>query len=113
VLQTVTEYHGAGKCLTRAALRYRFVTTTVIINLVALSILIYRQLGRSHADLWSIILYGCFVLFLLIRAHRLRLRVAELVDLAAFRVGLQRILRRRRKAPLVASPQLDLPAKVN
>ena len=113
VLQTVTEYHGAEKCLTRAALRYRFVTTTVIINLVALSILIYRQLGRSHADLWSIILYGCFVLFLLIRAHRLRVRVTELVDLAAFRAGLQRILRSRRKAAPVASPHLDVPAKVN
>ena len=57
MLQTVTEYHGGPKCLTRAALRYRFVTTTVIINLVMLSILIYRQLNRSHIDLWSVIPY--------------------------------------------------------
>ena len=57
VLQTVTEYHGGMKALTRAALRYRFVTTTVIINLVMLSILIYRQLNRSHIDLWSVIPY--------------------------------------------------------
>src|SRR5881398_448178 len=41
VLQTVTEYHGGEKCLTRVRLRYRFVTTTVIINLVILSLLIY------------------------------------------------------------------------
>ena len=37
ILQTVTEYHGGAKCLTRARLRYRFVTTTVIINLLILA----------------------------------------------------------------------------
>src|SRR2546426_10397119 len=42
VLQTVTEYHGSGKCLTRVRLRSRLVTTTVILNLVALALLVYR-----------------------------------------------------------------------
>src|SRR6266850_1144530 len=34
VLQTVTEYHGGAKCLTRVRLRSRFVPTTVIFNLI-------------------------------------------------------------------------------
>src|SRR5205814_4571718 len=57
VLQTVTEYHGSGKCLTRVRLRSRLVTTTVILNLVALALLVYRQLNISHVDLWFIIPY--------------------------------------------------------
>jgi O-antigen biosynthesis protein len=111
-LQTVTEYHGGLKALTRAALRYRFVATTVIINLVALSLLIYRQLNRSHIDLWSVIPYVLFVSFLAHRARRLKLRVAELVDAAAHRIGLQRILRHRAKIEKV-SPEIDkVPAGV-
>jgi O-antigen biosynthesis protein len=111
-LQTVTEYHGGLKTLTRAALRYRFVTTTVIINLVALSILIYRQLNRSHIDLWSVIPYLCFVVFLALRAGRLKLRVAELVDMAAHRIGLQRILRRRANVEKVTPASMEVPAKI-
>ncbi|HKP03492.1 MAG TPA: glycosyltransferase [Chthoniobacterales bacterium] len=94
VLRTVTEYHGGPKCLTRAGLHYRFVTTTVIINLVALSLLAYRQLHAGHFTPWLWFVYGCFVLFLLQRARGLKLRVAELVDLAAYRAGLQRIPRK-------------------
>jgi glycosyltransferase involved in cell wall biosynthesis len=110
-LQTVTEYHGGLKALTRAALRYRFVATTVIINLFAISILIYRQLNRSHIDLWSIIPYVLFVIFLAHRARRLKLRVAELVDVAAHRIGLQRILRRR--MPAKSEPEVEkIPASV-
>jgi O-antigen biosynthesis protein len=112
-LQTVTEYHGGMKTLTRAALRYRFVTTTVIINLVALSILIYRQLNRSHIDLWSVIPYVCFLIFLFFRARRLKLRVAELVDVAAHRIGLQRLLRSRTKQTPVTSAPVDVAAGVN
>ncbi len=111
-LQTVTEYHGGLKTLTRAALRYRYVATTVIINLVALSIVIYRQLGRSDIDLWSIIPFACFLIFLFWRAHRLKLRVAELIDVAANRIGLQRI-RKRPKAAATAPVELDVPANVN
>lgn len=93
-LQTVTEYHGGPKCLTRAGLRYRLVTTTVIINLVALSLLAYRQLNVGHAEPWLIAIYCFFLVFLAVRARRLKHRVAELVDLAGYRAGLQRILRR-------------------
>ena len=75
-------------------LRYRFVTTTVIINLVALSLVIYRQLNVGHAEPWLIAVYSCFVFFLGVHARRLKHRVAELVDLAAYQAGLQRIGRR-------------------
>jgi glycosyltransferase involved in cell wall biosynthesis len=94
IVQTVTEFHGGAKCLTRVRLGYRFVTTTVIINLVALTIIFYRQLNTSLTDLWLVIPYLAFVAFLAVRARRLKARVAELVDLAAFRVRLQRLTRR-------------------
>jgi glycosyltransferase involved in cell wall biosynthesis len=109
-LQTVTEYHADAQCLTRVRLRNRFVTTTVIFNLVALSLLIYRQLTISHVDLWSIVLYSIFALFLATRARALKSRVAELVDLAAHRAGLQRVLRRQPTSkPEVATPEVEAP----
>jgi hypothetical protein len=99
-LQTVTEYHGGGKCLTRVRLRNRFVTTTIIFNLIALSVLIYRQLNISHIDLWFLVPYLLFLVFLWTRARLLKSRVAELVDLAAHRAGLQRVTRKgKREAP--------------
>jgi O-antigen biosynthesis protein len=112
-LQTVTEYHGGGKCLTRVRLRDRLVTTTVIFNLIALALLVYRQLNISHVDLWFIIPYGLFVVFLGTRARVLKSRVAELVDLAAQRAGLQRVLRKRKIAtrPILA-PEVQVPVKV-
>jgi hypothetical protein len=94
-LQTVTEYHGGGKCLTRVRLRDRLVTTTVILNLIALSLLVYRQLNTSHLDLWFIIPYSLFLVFLATRARLLKSRVAELVDLAAQRAGLQPLTRQQ------------------
>jgi glycosyltransferase involved in cell wall biosynthesis len=108
-LQTVTEYHGGGKCLTRVRLRSRFVTTTVIINLLALSLLIYRQLNASHLDLWFIISYALFLIFLASRARILKRRVAELVDVAAYRAGLQRLTRRPKSAPAAVTPP-EVPA---
>jgi glycosyltransferase involved in cell wall biosynthesis len=102
VLQTVTEYHGGPKCLTRVRLRYRFVPTTVIFNLVAVSILIYRQLNTSHLDLWSIIPYAIFLIFLADRARALKKRVIELVDVAAYRAGLQRMARDGKTVPVRA-----------
>ena len=107
-LQTVTEYHGGAKCLTRVRLRTRFVTTTVILNLVALSLLIYRQLNTSHVDLWFIVPYLLFAIFLATRARALKRRVAELVDVAAYRAGLQRVLRRGGIAPRKPAPQADV-----
>jgi O-antigen biosynthesis protein len=100
-LQTVTEYHGGPKCLTRAALRSRYVPTTILINLVTLSLLTYHELHNAHLDYWMLGLYVLFVLFLWNRARRLKSRVAELVDLAAHRAGLMRIARTKSgaKAP--------------
>ncbi len=113
VLQTVTEYHGDAKCLTRVRLRNRFVTTTVIFNLVALSLLIYRQLNASHVDLWFITFYLLFLVFLATRARALKSRVAELVDLAAHRAGIQRFLRRGRIATAVPPLRVDAAPSVD
>jgi glycosyltransferase involved in cell wall biosynthesis len=106
-LQTVTEYHGGGKCLTRVRLRSRLVTTTVIFNLIAVSLLIYRQLNVSHVDLWSIGAYVLFLFFLWTRARALKSRVAELVDLAALRAGLQRVTRKGNIARRAAVPAVE------
>jgi glycosyltransferase involved in cell wall biosynthesis len=111
-LQTVTEYHGAGKCLTRVRLRNRLVTTTIILNLIALSFLIYRQLNVSHIDLWSIGAYLFFLFFLWTRARALKSRVAELVDLAAHRAGLQRVTRKAGIAPATAAPEVEVAVNV-
>jgi GT2 family glycosyltransferase len=92
-LQTVTEYHGGPKCLTRAGLRYRSVPTTILFTLVTLCLVIYHELQAGHVDVWLLAIYGCFLLFLANRARRLKSRVAELVDVAAYRAGLQRITR--------------------
>ena len=90
-LQTVTEYHGGAKCLTRVGLKNRFVTTTVIINLMVLTLIIYHHLNTGSTDLWVVLPYLGFVAFLGLRARKLKNRVAELVDVAAARAGLQRI----------------------
>jgi glycosyltransferase involved in cell wall biosynthesis len=111
-LQTVTEYHGGGKCLTRVRLRDRLVTTTVIFNLIALALLVYRQLNISHVDLWFIIPYVLFVVFLGTRARVLKSRVAELVDLAAQRAGMERIIRLNKKSKLESAPTVQVPIDV-
>src|SRR5205823_14504935 len=56
-LQAVTEYHGAGKCLTRVRLRDRMVITMIIFNLIAISLLTYHQVNLSRVDLWAIVFY--------------------------------------------------------
>ena len=109
-LQTVTEYHGDGKCLTRVRLRNRLVTTTIIFNLIALSLLIYRQLNISHVDLWFIVPYLLFLVFLGTRAHLLKSRVAEVVDLAAQRAGLQWVMRQRKFGSAESTPQVQIPS---
>ncbi|MDP9253967.1 MAG: glycosyltransferase [Verrucomicrobiota bacterium] len=103
-LQTVTEYHGSLKCLTRARLQHRFVTTTVIINLVALSLLTYRYLNVGRADLWLVLPYLFFIAFLAIRARQLKQRVAELIDVAALRAGLQRVSQSDRRETAAEIP---------
>src|SRR6202162_6396204 len=112
-LQTVTEYHGGAKCLTRVRLRTRFVTTTGILNLIVLSLLIYRQLNTSHVEIWSIVAYLVFLVFLGTRARALKSRVAELVDLAAHRAGLQRVLRRGGVAPRKPAPEAEVPLSID
>ena len=112
VLQTVTEYHGGAKCLTRVRLRNRLVTTTVIFNLIALALLTYRQLNVSHIDLWFIAFYLLFLLFLATRARALKSRVAELVDLAAHRASLQRLTRRGKVASADSTPEVPVPVSV-
>jgi GT2 family glycosyltransferase len=102
-LQTVTEYHGGPKCLTRAGLRYRFVPTTILINTVYLSLIAYHALITGHLQYWLLALYAIFVLFLGIRAYRLKSRVAEIVDVAAHRAGLQRIRRERVPAKITSA----------
>jgi glycosyltransferase involved in cell wall biosynthesis len=109
-LQTVTEYHGGAKCLTRAGLRSRFVPTTILINLVIVSLLVYHALQTGHVHYWLIGLYVGFVLFLAERARRLKSRVAEIVDLAAWRAGLQRIRRTTARAD-VAAAKVETPAE--
>ena len=109
VLQTVTEYHGGPKCLTRVRIRSRFVTTTVIFNLIALSILIYRQVYISHVDLWFLVPYCAFLLLLINWSHALKSRVTELVDLAAVRAGMQRVMRRRKQPAPDAGPEIEVP----
>jgi glycosyltransferase involved in cell wall biosynthesis len=109
VLQTVTEYHGPGECLTRVRLRNRLVTTTVVFNLIALSLLIYRQLNAAHVDLWFIIPYSLVLIFLATRAHALKSRVAELVDLAAHRAGLERVPRHRAGPTSPTPPRIEVP----
>jgi hypothetical protein len=106
-LQTVTEYHGGGKCLTRVRLRNRFVTTTIIFNLIALSLLIYHQLNISHVDLWILVPYLLFLVFLWTRARLLKSRVVELVDLAAHRAGLQRMTRRGKVGTATSIPVVE------
>jgi glycosyltransferase involved in cell wall biosynthesis len=114
VLQTVTEYHGGAKCLTRVRLRNRLVTTTIILNLVLVSLLIYRQLNVSHLELWSIGAYWLFLFFLWTRSRALKSRVIELVDVAALRAGLQRVLRKGKStAPPTAEPELAVATNVS
>jgi hypothetical protein len=90
-LQTVTEYHGGPKCLTRVRLRYRPVATTFLANAVAMSVLIYRQAFTNHSDLWLVLLYLIFVVALLLRARRLKRRVADLVMAAALHCDLTHV----------------------
>ena len=73
-----------------------------------LALLVYRQLNISHVDLWFIIPYLLFVIFLATRARALKSRVAELVDLAAQRAGLERIMRLNKKSKLKPAPTVQV-----
>ena len=90
-VRTVTEYHGGPKCLTRVRLRYQPVASTVLLNGVLLSALLYRVAFTAHRDpvWWALYFVVVFVLYM--RARRLRLRVADLVLAAALRCDLMRV----------------------
>jgi hypothetical protein len=60
----------------------------------------YHALQVGHIHYWVLGIYLLFLLFLANRARRLKSRVAEIVDLAAYRAGLQRI----RRATALANP---------
>jgi hypothetical protein len=74
-----------------------------LINSVYLCLIAYHVLQTGHLHFWVLALYLAFVLFLAIRAYRLKSRVAEIVDLAAYRAGLQRI--RREKPDVATAPE--------
>jgi hypothetical protein len=84
------------------------VITMIIFNLIAISLLIYHQVNVSHLDLWPIVFYGLVLGFLGTRARALKSRVAELVDLAACRAGLQRVLRKGKPVAPVANSELEV-----
>lgn len=90
-LRSVTEYHGGPKALTRVHLGTHMVATTFLINAILLLILGYRQFFVEGSDLWLWIPYLIGLAFLMSRAHRLKKRVAELVEAAAQRNGLTRV----------------------
>src|ERR1044072_508342 len=71
-LQTVTEDHGRGRCLTRVRLRNRMVITMIIFNLIAISLLIYHEINISRVDLWRFGFFLVFIGFLLHRAPALK-----------------------------------------
>lgn len=90
-LHSVTEYHGGPKCLTRIRLETAVVGTTVLVNLVLLAILLYRQFYVPGSDLILWIPYAIFASVLVLRAYRLKKRVAELVGAAAEHCGFTRV----------------------
>ena len=92
-LRTVTEYHGGPKCLTRVRLTYSPVVTTVLVNAVAAPVLLYRHFF-THADRHhpvGLAIYALFLLFVVYKGFRLKLRVADLVETVAHKCGLGRI----------------------
>jgi len=96
-LGTVTEYHGGPKCLTRVRLSYKPVVTTVLSNFIMLTVLIYNvhATGLRHDIMRG--LYVLFVLWLAMRAYRLKRRIATLVTAAANRCGLIRVTGKKSK----------------
>jgi len=89
--RSVTEYHGGPKCLTRVGLTTRMVATTFLANLLAVCFLIYWAATARAGISWIALLYLMMVLVIWFRGHRLKKRVAQLVEAAAQRCGLKRV----------------------
>ena len=101
-LRSVTEYHGGPKCLTRVGLATRMVATTFLLHFLLLSFLIYWA-STGHAMGLPMALYAGISLFVWSRGHRLKKRVAQLIEATGQRIGLKRVdPRGERKKP---SPQ--------
>jgi O-antigen biosynthesis protein len=98
-LNSVTEYHGGPKCLTRVSLKTSMVATTLLVNFILLAILAYHRFFTENPSLWLPILYAFFVAILFSRAWRLKRRIAELVEAAAQRIDLHRVLRGKKPEP--------------
>ena len=107
-LRTVTEYHGGPKCLTRVRLTYSPVVTTVVLNLIVIPVLVYRQVFTETPlhDYWVLAAYVLWLLFIYYRGFRLKLRVSDLVETAARKCGLARVIGR----PQVARAAVSEPA---
>ena len=90
-LNTVTEYHGGPKCLTRVDLRYHAVALTWLLNGLALLVLLYRLAFTANRDWFWWAIYALFVAWLYLRGWKLKRRVADLVIHAAQRCQLQRV----------------------
>jgi hypothetical protein len=67
------------------------VATTLLINLVLLSILAYREIAVPGQEWWLWVTYLIFVAILGRRAWRLKRRVADLVGASATRCGFKRM----------------------
>ncbi len=88
-LRTVTEYHGGPKCLTRAGLRLRLGGAILLANLFALGTLAWQQFLGDGVPWWGWAAYAAFLLFLGVRARRLKRRLGDLLTVAARHVGLE------------------------
>ncbi|MCE9610065.1 MAG: glycosyltransferase [Chthoniobacter sp.] len=90
-VRTVTEYHGGPKCLTRVRLRATPVAATILVNAVLLAGLLYRAAFTRQDDYVWWALYMGMLVWLYLRAWRLKRRVADLVIAAALRCELVRV----------------------
>lgn len=96
-LRSVTEYHGGPKCLTRVRLKFKPVVTTLLVNFIALSALLYREFFTADPGIFFKLVYGIFLMVLAWRAWRLKRRTADLVLAAAARCGLTRVFGEKSK----------------
>ena len=102
-LRSVTEYHGGPKCLTRVGLATRMVATTFLLHFLLLSFLIYWA-STGHAMGLPLALYAGVSLFVWSRGHRLKKRVAQLVEATGQRIGLKRVDPRGEKKKSSSKP---------
>ncbi len=96
-LQSVTEFHGGPKCLTRVGLRSKMAVTAFLTCFLPLCPLLYRQAFTSNDDPIFWVAYALLIAFLYSRGWRLKRRVADLVIVAGKRAGLEPLERSRNR----------------